>query len=262
MSALVLGPTVLALAWFGGWAFAALAAVSGAVLVGEWSGVSRGRYFDAAVALAAACVCGTVLAFAAGMLELSGILLLIGILGGQLLAWRSDPGRLFAAGILYAALPMLGFVVLRQDPDFGLFAVAWLMIIVWATDIGAYFSGRMIGGPRLAPRVSPNKTWAGAAGGLVSAVGASLVFVGLTLQADMVSIAILAALLSVVSEAGDLFESGLKRRFGAKDASRLIPGHGGLMDRIDSLVAAALLAAIVGVWRGGLHSAGAGLMLW
>ena len=135
----------------------------------------------------------------------------------------------------------------------------FLFAVVWATDIAAYFVGRAIGGPKLMPQVSPKKTWSGAIGGThrrrsLAAVAVAK-FAGLDgLVRDRASLAVV---LSVVAQAGDLFESALKRRFGAKDSSQLIPGHGGLMDRLDGFVAAAVLAALIGLLRGGIRCAGA-----
>jgi phosphatidate cytidylyltransferase len=136
-----------------------------------------------------------------------------------------------------------------------------VLLVVWVTDIGGYFAGRGIGGPKLWPRVSPKKTWAGAIGGfaasLVVAVGFAVLGLGKTS-----ALLFLAALFSIVSQLGDLFESAVKRRFGVKDSSQLIPGHGGLLDRLDGLVAAVVVAAIFGVLRGGADGVGRGLMVW
>jgi len=166
-----------------------------------------------------------------------------------------------------AGLPMLALVALRSDPAYGLAAIIFLLIVVWTTDIGAYFAGRAMGGPKLAPRISPKKTWSGAIGGLVAAVVASALFVWFLLPADLLPdtllpLILLAAVLSAVSQCGDLLESALKRRFDVKDSSRLIPGHGGLMDRVDALIVAAVAGGLVGVARGGADAAGAGLLLW
>jgi phosphatidate cytidylyltransferase len=137
-----------------------------------------------------------------------------------------------------------------------------LFAIVWATDIAAYFAGRALGGPKLMPRVSPKKTWSGALAGTVAAVLVAVAIAKSAGLAGLVAIAIMAISLSVVAQAGDLFESALKRRFGAKDSSHLIPGHGGLMDRLDGFVAAAFLAAVIGLLRGGFEAPGRGLLVW
>ena len=170
------------------------------------------------------------------------------ILGSMLLfAADQAAGRkgLFIAQIaaVYVAVPALSLLYVMRTGH--ALAVFWLLAVVWATDIGAYAFGRIIGGPKLAPRVSPNKTWSGAVGGLISAALASsgllLWGYGLGITAILV---VSAVLLSVVSQAGDLFESGLKRHYGVKDSGALIPGHGGVMDRFDGLWAAAPLAAL------------------
>jgi phosphatidate cytidylyltransferase len=137
-----------------------------------------------------------------------------------------------------------------------------LFAVVWATDIFAYFIGRAVGGPKLAPRFSPKKTWSGAAGGAFAAVVVTIVIARAVGLNGMLALAIIAALLSTASQAGDLFESMLKRRFGAKDSGHLIPGHGGLMDRLDGFVAAAVLAALIGLIRGGIEAPARGLLMW
>ncbi len=137
----------------------------------------------------------------------------------------------------------------------------FVLLVVWVTDIGGYFAGRGIGGPKLWPRVSPKKTWAGAIGGLVLglAVAAGFAWLGF---GKMLPLLLLGAVLSIVSQLGDLFESAIKRRFDVKDSSHIIPGHGGLLDRLDGFVAAIVFAALIGFMRGGLDGVGRGFMVW
>jgi phosphatidate cytidylyltransferase len=165
-------------------------------------------------------------------------------------------------GIVYAALLLFAPLVLRRDPNFGIIAILMLFAIVWTTDIAGYFAGRAIGGPKLAPAVSPKKTWSGAIAGLIGAavvVAAGARFIP---QSRILPLVMIAIVLSVVSQAGDLAESAFKRHFGAKDASHIIPGHGGVMDRLDGFWAAALCAAVIGIVRGGFAQPAAGLLLW
>ncbi|MFI4988772.1 MAG: phosphatidate cytidylyltransferase, partial [Alphaproteobacteria bacterium] len=168
---------------------------------------------------------------------------------GAAKVWGAGNGLWRAAGALYVGIPSTALLWLRGDS--GAYAVLWLFLVVWATDIGAYACGRLIGGPRLAPRLSPNKTWAGLVGGLLaaSAVGALLApALGVPARGLLVG---LSAILSLVSQAGDLLESALKRHFGVKDTSALIPGHGGLFDRVDGVLAAAPAAAVLQLLSGG-----------
>lgn len=147
-----------------------------------------------------------------------------------------------ALGILYCALPVLALVVLRRQED-GLIYAFWAMALVWACDIGAYFSGRSIGGPKLAPRLSPNKTWAGLIGGMAAATAFALLLhrsAGLPWPMTLAT-----PLLAMLSQGGDLYESWLKRRAGVKDSGNILPGHGGVLDRVDGLVPVAPIAALL-----------------
>src|SRR5262249_32883804 len=155
-----------------------------------------------------------------------------------------------AAGVLYAGSMLVACVLLRSDAQYGFVVIVLLFAVVWTTDILAYFVGRFVGGPRLWTRVSPNKTWSGAVGGLCGAIVAALVVAYYAHLANPLAVAALALVLSVASQAGDLFESAFKRRFGVKDAGHVIPGHGGIMDRLDGFLAAPRVAAPVWGVRG------------
>jgi phosphatidate cytidylyltransferase len=165
-------------------------------------------------------------------------------------------------GFLYAAIALAAPVVLRMDTEMGLAAILWLFAVVWVSDVMAYVFGRMIGGPKLWPAVSPKKTWAGFIGGTASAVAAATGIASAFGATALCPVAVVSLVAAVLSQGGDLFESSLKRRFGVKDSGRLIPGHGGLMDRLDGFVLAGLFAMILGLWRGGLDAAGRGVLMW
>jgi len=167
-----------------------------------------------------------------------------------------------AAGMIYAGTVLLAPVLLRRDPEFGLAALLFLFAIVWATDILGFFIGRAIGGPKLAPSISPKKTWSGACGGALGALAAGAAVVYVAGNVALIPAACVALLLSIMSQAGDLFESAVKRRFGVKDASHVIPGHGGLMDRLDGFIVAAGTAALIGLARAGPDASARGLLLW
>ncbi|MES2095477.1 MAG: phosphatidate cytidylyltransferase [Pseudomonadota bacterium] len=148
-----------------------------------------------------------------------------------------------AGGALYVGLPILSLLLIRQQPEFGLYYTLWTLALVWTCDIGAYFAGKYIGGPKLAPAISPNKTWAGLIGGMVFATIFAIamhVAVGLAWRLTLAT-----PVLALVSQGGDLFESWLKRRAGQKDSGNLLPGHGGVLDRLDGLVPVAPLAAFL-----------------
>lgn len=186
---------------------------------------------------------------------------ILAIAGGGVLLWEwvgicgRQPGWLLL-GVAYALLPMAALIWLRLDPDVGRATIYWLFVVIWAADTGGYVFGRLIGGPKLAPRISPNKTWAGLLGAVVLA-GVAGTGTGLVLdRGSLLPITVASGILGGLGQAGDLAESWLKRRFGRKDSSNLIPGHGGLMDRVDALVVAAVAVAAVSL------AAGEGMLAW
>jgi phosphatidate cytidylyltransferase len=156
----------------------------------------------------------------------------------------------------------LGPLLLRGQSSLGMAAIFLLFAVVWTTDILGYFAGRTFGGPKLAPSISPAKTWSGAIAGVLGA--ALIVGFGafLTSSANVTTLVIVAVVLSVAGQLGDLLESALKRRFGAKDASQLIPGHGGVMDRLDGFWAATLCAVLIGLVHGDFGAVAQGLLVW
>ncbi len=160
-----------------------------------------------------------------------------------------------AVGCVYIAAPCIAMVWLRAVPH-GRETIIWLLAVVWATDVGAYFTGRGLGGPKLAPRISPGKTWSGLAGGVVAAAAAGFASAGLLGVAGPWRLAVAAALLALVAQGGDLWESMVKRRFGVKDSGTLIPGHGGVLDRLDGLMAAAPAVAVA------MFVGGEGALTW
>ena len=171
-----------------------------------------------------------------------------GRMGGHVPPGPGRAGRLARGAALCRARGLLALLWLRADPAAGRGNVLFVVAVVWASDIGAYAAGRLVGGPKLAPAISPGKTWSGAAGGLVAVLLVAWAFAGTAIPPGRGML--VAACLGVASQAGDLLESAIKRGFGVKDSGRLIPGHGGLLDRIDGLIAAAPLAAVLAGWTG------------
>jgi phosphatidate cytidylyltransferase len=199
------------------------------------------------------------LLLALGRVEISLIMLMLGLVAVAFLA--SERRVWVVTGFGYAAAAELASVLLRLDPVEGWTALMLVLLVVWVTDIGGYFAGRGIGGPKLWPRVSPNKTWAGAIGGFAASLAVAWGFSAFGLGKTS-ALLLLGAVLSIASQLGDLFESAVKRRFGVKDSGHIIPGHGGLLDRLDGFVAAVVLAAVFGFLRGGVDGVGRGLMIW
>jgi phosphatidate cytidylyltransferase len=261
LSALVLVPFAIATAYVGGWPSQVFWGAAALVVLWEWTSLVTGADRRSVLLAGAVSVVLAVTLVASGYRLAAVIVLAMGMLATAALA-RAE-GRIWvAAGVPYAGSLGVAPIVLRSDGEAGFLAMIFLFAIVWATDIVAYFVGRAIGGPKLMPQVSPKKTWSGALGGTVAAVLAALAMAKAAALTGWFAIAMLAIILSVVAQGGDLFESFLKRRFGAKDSSHLIPGHGGLMDRLDGFVTASVVAALIGLARGGFDAPGHGLLVW
>ena len=254
LSAVVLAPVVLGAVWMGGWVFHALMAFSAVVAVSEWTNmVPSARRLPARLMAAIGIMIAVMAQIAAGPAAALGVAaafaVLTGIVGGG-----KDRG-LLGFGVLYVAVGMAGLMWLRDLPAVGLSLFLYVMLAIWATDIGAYAAGRSIGGPKLAPRISPKKTWAGLLGGMVSAsLFGWLVALAFGAARPDVALAV-GAVVAVVGQAGDLFESAVKRRYNVKDSGQLIPGHGGILDRIDGLLAAAPVLAL-------FHAAAGSVLSW
>ncbi|TCA00970.1 phosphatidate cytidylyltransferase [Rhizobium leguminosarum] len=264
VSGLILAAIVLAATWYGALAFRVLAVVIGLLIYYEWSkmtGIARDWVANAVGWIGEAAIAFLVLVgnfeFAVGML--AGVTAV-----GIALIILQGTSRWLPVGLFYAGATGLALAAIRGDDRLGLYAMLFVFAVVWATDILAYFVGRALGGPKLAPSISPGKTWSGAIGGAVSAVVAGVVLVHFLLPGAEIIAAGVAFVLSVFSQSGDLFESFIKRKFGVKDSSRLIPGHGGVMDRVDGLIfacfSAFLLAGLFSLIKGaGMTSLGAAL---
>lgn len=261
LSALVLAPLALFAAYVGGWPFVLFWGAAAIIVLWEWTTLVVGPSFRVMFLSSAAAI--VVADFVAWLGRPVVALLMVGL--GALAAAIFAPSakRVWVtAGVGYGGGMLLAPICLRSDDTYGFAAIALLFAIVWTTDVVGYFVGRTIGGPKLLPAVSPKKTWSGAVAGTLGAV---LVAVAVATQFGLLNklaIAFLALFLSIVSQFGDLFESWVKRQFDAKDASQIIPGHGGVMDRLDGFWAAAVAGCVVGLLRGGYAAPARGLLLW
>jgi phosphatidate cytidylyltransferase len=252
-SALVLAPIGLAAAWFGPPLLSIVAAAAAGLMAWEWGRLCRiGR--SGGSAIIAAIIVVVVASVIAATLALPRPALAVAVVGSAavgVLSRGSFQALLVAAGMLWIALPSIALIWLALDPRAGWATTLWMLAIVWATDTGAFAAGRTFGGPRLAPRFSPNKTWSGLLGGVVCAalVGGAA---GLLLDsAHIVPLMLLSGALAVVAQTGDLAESIAKRHFGVKDSSGLIPGHGGLLDRLDGMLTVIPAVALLTLFGGG-----------
>jgi phosphatidate cytidylyltransferase len=224
--------------WFGGLVFWLVVAAGGLLMLAEWADLAHAPLRHKQYALVAMAIGLAAMAPGLGALPFALALLAAGAAGLVALTRNGQLGF----GILYVGLPVLGLVVLRAHPE-GFLLTLWAMALVWASDTAAYFAGRLIGGPKLAPAISPNKTWAGFIGGMAGAgVFGAILAIGFALP---LILALATPLLAALSQAGDLYESHLKRKAGVKDSGNLLPGHGGVLDRLDGLVAVAPVAALL-----------------
>lgn len=262
-AALVLIPIALLDVWAGSVWFELGIAMIAAIMAAEWCRiVHRGSQFQ--FALHALAAIGAIL-----VVSRSGTATALQVIAA---CWamslvtevlRSKSGSRWAWwGVPYIALPGLALILIRQSPEYGLFAVLWLFAVVWSADTLAYVFGRLIGGPKLAPTISPNKTWAGLCGAIAGGVIAGAVMGWYSALPTVWPLLVAGGVLAVLEQLGDLFESAAKRRFGVKDFGRIIPGHGGVLDRVDGLIFAAVAAAAFGYARGGHEAVASGLVVW
>lgn len=255
-SALVLVPLAIAAVWFGGYWYSVFIILMGLMIAREWTNIVHDNDERQFLCLAAAAlIAGTI-----NMREIS-FLLIPWLVSVICLVLARKPWSVWKLiGVPYIALPILGFMMLRNDPIWGLEAIVWCMVIVWAADTLAYFAGRIIGGPKLAPKLSPKKTWAGLGGAVAGAAIASLVFSYIT-ELSYWPLAAVAAQFALVEQAGDILESAVKRHHNIKDSGNLIPGHGGVLDRVDGLLAVVFIAALMGYLHNPQNPA-MGLLNW
>ena len=261
MSAAVLAPLALVAAYIGGAPFALFWGIAAVVVLWEWMTLVVGPNLRLLVFSCAAAIAVADLLAWLGRPVTALFMVGLGALAGAIFA----PGerRLWViAGVGYAGGMVLAPVFLRADAGFGFAVILLLFAIVWTTDVLGYFAGRAFGGPKLWPSVSPKKTWSGAICGTVGAIAIALFVAAQFGSFDRIAIIAVALLLSVVAQAGDLFESWVKRRFDAKDSSHIIPGHGGVMDRLDGFWAAAVAGCVVGVLRGGFDAPARSVLIW
>jgi phosphatidate cytidylyltransferase len=260
-AAIVLMAAALGAAWAGGYWFGAFWLIAALAIQWEWQNLIGGPNFELRVLFGAAgfvvaaplatndAVFWAIAALLAGAAAAA-------LTGGVKPTIRLLPG----AGVFYAGAMLISVCLLRASWPYGLRAIVWLFAVVWGTDVMAYFGGRLIGGPKLWPRVSPAKTWSGFCVGVLCGAGAGLVAAPTGSSAPAVFGFGLAT--GALAQGGDLFESFLKRKFGVKDSGHLIPGHGGLMDRLDGFIAAAIFVALAGAARYGIADIAAGIFQW
>ena len=261
VSALVLAPLALGAAYVGGWPFLCFWTLAGIAVLWEWTTLVAGPDNRLAFSVGAVAFAVVAVLFALNRPGAAILVVMLGALATTIFA-PAERRIWMAGGVVYAGIMLWAPVLLRADPVFGFATLIFLFAVVWATDILGYFVGRAIGGPKLAPSISPKKTWSGGIAGALGAMVIALLLARYVAGTNWIVIVFIALMLSIIAQAGDLLESALKRRFGAKDAGTLIPGHGGVMDRLDGFWAAALLGVLIGLARGGFDASARGLLIW
>lgn len=254
ISALVLAPFVLAATYVGTPLFELLVAAAALAMSWEWSRVCNAGRFEAAGGVFAATVLLALALGATGGYDIAVVVLGTGAIATAITARAGGarhPGWT-TVGVIAVGVCCLALIWLRTAPVAGMAAIFWLLGTVWATDIGAYVTGRLLGGPKLAPRISPRKTWAGLIGGMLTAAATGLIVAAALDRSAEVPAAIAGAGMALISQCGDLVESAIKRHFGVKDMSGIIPGHGGMFDRVDGVAAGMVAVAVIQLTTGGL----------
>ena len=259
-SAVVLAALALAATILSPWTFLLLVVVGGGLVAWEWGRLTRGNGFDGVALIEAVSVASVAILAALGQSELALALLAAAAVAVGFGGPEASGRGWSLAGLAYAALPALALVWLRGDQAFGAVAVLYLLAVAWTTDTASYVAGRLIGGPKLAPRISPRKTWSGFIVGALTPALVGVAFAVALKSTSAMRLALVSVALALACQMGDLVESWVKRRFGAKDMSQLIPGHGGLLDRIDGLLFAAVLAALIALRDPA--NPGRGLLIW
>lgn len=259
-SSAALAPLAIGTAYVGGWVFVAFWAAAALAIWWEWVHLvypsdHRGPFITGACALVLAAALAT-----SGHSQMALFITALGAIAVTVLSSRDSAW--IAGGVIYAGALLLASIHLREDTAAGFIAIVFLFAVVWSADIAGYFAGRAFGGPKLAPSISPKKTWSGAIGGLAASIAAALAMAYLIGSNEFFRAAMLGGILSAVAQAGDLFESRVKRVFDVKDSGGLIPGHGGVMDRLDGYLAASVMLALIDVGRGVASAGPAHFIVW
>lgn len=260
-SALLLAALAGLLTYSGVWPFTLMIAAGSAILAWEWGRLVRGARMDAAFYVHAAAVIAACISAGADAAWLAMPVLGAGALLAAIVTKVPGARAWSALGVLYLGLPGVLLVFFRSDAAFGIAAIFFLFLVVWSADTAAYFTGRAIGGPKLAPKISPGKTWSGLAGGLTVPTLLAYGFAVWLGDTRALALALLGAGLAFASQIGDLAESAIKRKFQVKDTGQLLPGHGGLFDRVDGLIGAVLVAGGIAAARN-LSDPGEALLMW
>lgn len=255
LSGVVLAAVALLATHIGGVAFQVVVASAALLLVWEWDRLVGGSGFGLVPAVLAVFGMAALVAMNAGAIVVTAFMVIAGAVLAALIAWWTRRSWAWAvAGSTLVAVAAVAAVWLRAEPESGRIVVLWLFAVIWSTDSGAYSAGRIVGGPPLAPRVSPRKTWAGLIGGTAagSMIGAG--FAAVSGVGPFWALIVLSSCVSLVGQGGDLLISRIKRHFHVKDTGRLIPGHGGILDRLDSTVAS---LPVVALGMAGVQATGA-----
>ena len=240
ISALVMLPAAIYLILTGGLPFFILINFLTILILMEWNGITTGKPFSLVVAIQILCAILIMLQinFASPYIELAFASSVVSVIAVAYLAKVKIKWAI--TGFLYALLPSASFLIINETG--GGYVILWMMIVIWSMDTGAYFVGKSVGGPKMSPKISPNKTWSGLIGGAITAMLMSAIYMiivenqNVKLFEDVTILLFLSGVLAILSQIGDLAESAVKRKFNIKDSGSIIPGHGGVMDRLDGIL--------------------------
>ena len=259
-SALVLAAVAIAATFLSPWSFLALVILASVAVAWEWGRLVRSAGFDVTAIVQMVSVASAAILVALGRIDLALLVLAVAI-GIVALLGRGMAGAAWSVtGLLYAALPVTALIWLRGVETLGALAVLFVLLVAWTTDTASYAAGRLLGGPKLAPAISPKKTWSGFIIGTLAPALIGYAFAAAIGDTSAWALGTVAVCLALACQLGDLFESAVKRHFGTKDMSQLIPGHGGLLDRLDGSLFAAVVAAAIALRDPGQPAAG--LLIW
>jgi phosphatidate cytidylyltransferase len=263
LTSIILVPITLAFVVAGGTAFTILIVLASSLIIIEWTKLTSPRVSIIGLPMMVSVVASALIAYEFWQVQTAFVVILFGatclLVFNKFLCINA---KFAVVGILYVTVSGVALIILRNSSELGMAAILWLFCLVWVGDTAAFFFGKLIGGALLSPRISPNKTWAGAIASMLAASSVGLITAAYIGGTSLLALTLISSVIGMAAIFGDLAESWIKRVSGVKNASNLIPGHGGMMDRVDGLIFAVILAVIIGGSRTGMNEVAEGILVW